>query len=125
MTQVVNMGGVKIGGGKPLALISGPCVIESRKKCLDTARRLVELAKSESIPVVFKASYDKANRSSHTAYRGPGLAEGLEILAEVRSTYHVPVLTDVHSAIDIAAVAAVVDVIQIPAFLCRQTDILI
>jgi 2-dehydro-3-deoxyphosphooctonate aldolase (KDO 8-P synthase) len=125
MTQVVNMGGVRIGGKKPLAFISGPCVIESRKKCLDTARRLVELAKAESIPLVFKASYDKANRSSHTAYRGPGLAAGLEILAEVRETFKVPVLTDVHAAADVAAVAAVVDVIQIPAFLCRQTDILI
>ncbi len=125
MTTVVNMGGVKIGGKSPLALIAGPCVIESRKGCLDLARRLVELAAAEKIPLVFKASYDKANRSSHDAFRGPGLKAGLEVLAEVRETYKVPVLTDVHAAVDVAAVAAVVDVIQIPAFLCRQTDLLI
>jgi len=125
MTKMVNMGRVKIGGGKPLTLICGPCVIESRKSCITLAKKLVELAAAESIPLVFKASYDKANRSSHAAYRGPGLVAGLEILAEIRDTFQVPVLTDVHTAADVAAVAAVVDVIQIPAFLCRQTDILI
>ncbi|HMO04099.1 MAG TPA: 3-deoxy-8-phosphooctulonate synthase [Kiritimatiellia bacterium] len=125
MTTVVNMGGVKIGGKAPLALIAGPCVIESRKGCLDLARRLVELAAAEKIPLVFKASYDKANRSSVDGFRGPGLKAGLEVLAEVRATFQVPVLTDVHRAEDVPAVAAVVDVLQIPAFLCRQTDLLI
>lgn len=125
MTKMVHMGGVRIGGKAPLALIAGPCVIESRKGCLDLARRLVELARAEQIPLVFKASYDKANRSSHTAFRGPGLTAGLDVLAEIRETFNVPVLTDVHNAADVAAVAAVVDVLQIPAFLCRQTDLLI
>ena len=125
MTKMVHMGGVRIGGKAPLALIAGPCVIENRKGCLDLARRLVELARAEQIPLVFKASYDKANRSSHTAFRGPGLTAGLDVLAEIRETFNVPVLTDVHNAADVAAVAAVVDVLQIPAFLCRQTDLLI
>lgn len=125
MTCVVNAGGVRIGGAKPLALIAGPCVIESKKGCLELAKRLVDLARAENIPFIFKASYDKANRSSVAAFRGPGLHAGLEVLAEVRERFKVPVLTDVHQAHDVAAVAAVVDVIQIPAFLCRQTDLLI
>lgn len=119
------MGGVSIGGKSPLALIAGPCVIESRKGCLDVAKRLVDLAGEEKIPLVFKASYDKANRSSIDAFRGPGIEAGLEILAEVGSTLKIPVLTDVHAAEDVEAVAAVVDVLQIPAFLCRQTDLLV
>ena len=125
MTKLVKMGPVAIGGGRPLVLIAGPCVIESRKDCLAIARKLAALAKAEKIPFIFKASYDKANRSSHAAYRGPGLSAGLDVLAEVRDELSVPVLTDVHSAAEVPAVAAVVDVIQIPAFLCRQTDILL
>jgi 2-dehydro-3-deoxyphosphooctonate aldolase (KDO 8-P synthase) len=114
-----------IGGKGPLALISGPCVIESRKGCLDLAKRLVKLAESEGIPFVFKASYDKANRTSVDSYRGPGIIEGLEILQEVRETLGVPVTTDVHTSGEATLAAKVVDAIQIPAFLCRQTDLLL
>lgn len=123
MTRTVNIGGVKIGGRNPLALIAGPCVIESRDGCLDIARRLARLAREEEIPLIFKASYDKANRSSHSSFRGPGLVSGLEILAEVRKRCGIPVLTDVHSVGEVEEVAAVVDALQIPAFLCRQTDV--
>jgi 2-dehydro-3-deoxyphosphooctonate aldolase (KDO 8-P synthase) len=125
MPVVVNVGGVKIGGAHPLVLIAGPCVIESRAMCLDLAGRLVKLAQAEKVPLIFKASYDKANRSSHTAFRGPGLSAGLDVLAEVKAKYRVPVLTDVHTADEARAAASVVDMIQIPAFLCRQTDLLI
>lgn len=125
MIKAVNIGGVKIGGCHPLVLICGPCVIESRALCLDLADRLVELAGKESIPLIFKASYDKANRSSVDAYRGPGLKAGLDILAEVKARHKVPVLTDVHTVDESIAAAKVVDIIQIPAFLCRQTDLLI
>lgn len=119
------MGGVPIGGRKPLALMCGPCVIESRKGCIGLAEKLAELADREGIPLVFKASYDKANRSSLSSYRGPGLEAGLEILAEVRERFKIPVLTDVHTPEEAAAAARMVDVIQIPAFLCRQTDLLV
>jgi len=125
MGKAVTIGTVMIGGGAPLALIAGPCVIESRRGCLDLAARLVKLAREESIPFVFKASYDKANRTSLDSYRGPGLEEGLAILAEVRSRFGVPVLTDVHTEEQARRAAAVVDAIQIPAFLCRQTDLLL
>jgi 2-dehydro-3-deoxyphosphooctonate aldolase (KDO 8-P synthase) len=125
MGKRISIGGVKIGGREPLGLIAGPCVIESRAGCLDLAGRLARLAKSENVPFVFKASYDKANRTSISAYRGPGIDEGLEILAEVRAKYGVPVLTDVHTAEEATKAAKVVDVIQIPAFLCRQTDLLL
>jgi 2-dehydro-3-deoxyphosphooctonate aldolase (KDO 8-P synthase) len=125
MTKTITIGNVKVGGKNPLVLIAGPCVIESRKLCLDLAGRLAKLARAEKIPLIFKASYDKANRSSHKSWRGVGLAEGLEILAEVKETYGLPVLTDVHSEVEVCAVAAVIDVLQIPAFLCRQTDLVI
>ena len=124
MARTVNIAGVKIGGKSPLALIAGPCVIESRELCLDLARRLARLAREEAIPFIFKASCDKANRSSHKSFRGPGMARGLEILAEVKRRYAVPVLTDVHSVEQVKPAAAVVDVLQIPAFLCRQTDLI-
>jgi 2-dehydro-3-deoxyphosphooctonate aldolase (KDO 8-P synthase) len=114
---------VKIGGTAPLALIAGPCVIEGRKKCLDLAARLVELARAEKIPLIFKASYDKANRSSVKSYRGPGIAEGIDILAEVKSRFNVPILTDVHAVEEVLLAAQVADVLQLPAFLCRQTDL--
>ena len=123
--KAVNVAGVKFGGRKSLALIAGPCVIESRKGCIDLAGRLVRLAKEEDIPFVFKASYDKANRSSHKSFRGPGIDEGLDILAEIKERYGVPVLTDVHSVAEVDAVAKVVDILQIPAFLCRQTDLIV
>jgi 2-dehydro-3-deoxyphosphooctonate aldolase (KDO 8-P synthase) len=120
---MVRVGTVGVGAGEPLALIAGPCVIESRESCLEIARRLRDLADREAIPLVFKASYDKANRSSHASFRGPGLQRGLEILAEVRATTGVPVLTDVHGVEEVDPVARVVDALQIPAFLCRQTDL--
>ena len=124
-TKVVKIGGVPIGGGRPLVMIAGPCVIESRAGCLDLAKRLARLAQQEKIPLIFKASYDKANRSSHKSYRGPGLAAGLAVLQEVKDVTGLPVLTDVHSAQEAMLAARVVDVIQIPAFLCRQTDLLL
>lgn len=123
--KTVDVGGVCAGGKRPLMLIAGPCVIESREGCLDIAGRLARLARTLKIPLVFKASYDKANRSSVRAFRGPGLAAGLEILKEVKDRYGVPVLTDIHTAAEAAQAAKVVDIIQIPAFLCRQTDLVV
>jgi 2-dehydro-3-deoxyphosphooctonate aldolase (KDO 8-P synthase) len=114
--------GFEIGLDQPFFLIAGPCVIESEQLQMDTAGALKEITTSLGIPFIFKSSYDKANRSSGTSFRGPGMQKGLEILAKVKRELGVPVLTDVHSETDIAAVAAVVDVLQTPAFLCRQTD---
>jgi 2-dehydro-3-deoxyphosphooctonate aldolase (KDO 8-P synthase) len=125
MTKTINVKGVKFGGNNPLALIAGPCVIESREGCMAIADKLVKLAKKQNIPLVFKASYDKANRTSINSYRGPGIAKGLEILAEIREKYNVPVLTDVHSVEEIHIASQVVDIIQLPAFLIRQTDIVV
>jgi len=125
MATAVNVGRIKIGGKNPLVLIAGPCVIESRQACLSIAGKLTELCRRQKIPFIFKASYDKANRTSLRSYRGPGLVKGLEILMEVKENFGVPVLTDVHSAEDVSEVAVVADVVQIPAFLCRQTDIVI
>ena len=120
-----KVGNVRLGGNSPLALIAGPCVIESRKQCMNIAGRLASLAESERMPFIFKASYDKANRSSRASFRGPGLVQGLEILAEVRATYGVPVLTDVHSETEVPLAARVADMLQCPAFLCRQTDLIL
>ena len=114
--------GFDVGLDKPLFLIAGPCVIESRQLALDTAGQLKEICAEVGIPFIYKSSYDKANRSSAQTFRGPGIAEGLDILAAVKQQIGVPVLTDVHAESEIAAVAAVVDVLQTPAFLCRQTD---
>ena len=111
-----------VGLDKPLFLIAGPCVIESQQMALDTAGSLKEICGELGIPFIYKSSYDKANRSSGGSYRGMGIDKGLEILAHVRKTIGVPVLTDVHAIDEIAPVAAVVDVLQTPAFLCRQTD---
>jgi 2-dehydro-3-deoxyphosphooctonate aldolase (KDO 8-P synthase) len=118
----MNLCGFEIGLDQPFFLIAGPCVIESEQLQMDTAGTLKEITASLGIPFIFKSSYDKANRSSGTSFRGPGMVKGLEILAKVKRDLGVPVLTDVHSEADIAAVAAVVDVLQTPAFLCRQTD---
>ena len=114
--------GFEIGLDKPFFLIAGPCVIESEQLQMDTAGTLKEITASLGIAFIFKSSYDKANRSSGTTFRGPGMQAGLEILAKVKRELGVPVLTDVHSEAHIAEVAAVVDVLQTPAFLCRQTD---
>jgi len=114
--------GFDIGLQRPFFLIAGPCVIESEQLQMDVAGQLKEIAGSLGIPFIFKSSFDKANRSSGTSYRGPGMARGLEILARVKQELGVPVLTDVHTEAEISAVAAVVDVLQTPAFLCRQTD---
>ncbi|MBK7135288.1 MAG: 3-deoxy-8-phosphooctulonate synthase [Rhodocyclales bacterium] len=114
--------GFEAGLQHPLFLIAGPCVIESRELAVEVAGRLKELCAGLGIPFIFKSSYDKANRSSGTSYRGLGMEKGLEILADVKKTIGVPVLTDVHDVSEIDAVAAVVDVLQTPAFLCRQTD---
>ena len=124
-TRRVRAGTVEIGGGAPLALIAGPCVIESRDAALRHADRLAALAARAGLPLVYKSSFDKANRTALGSFRGVGLHDGLAILAEVRRTTGLPVLTDVHDETQIAAVAEVADVLQTPAFLCRQTDFIV
>jgi 2-dehydro-3-deoxyphosphooctonate aldolase (KDO 8-P synthase) len=114
--------GFEAGLDRPLFLIAGPCAIESRQMALDTAGQIKEIAAALRVPFIYKSSFDKANRSSGRSFRGPGIDEGLRILAEVRRQIGVPVLTDVHDIEQIGPVAAVVDVLQTPAFLCRQTD---
>lgn len=118
-----KVGDVQIGSG--FFLIAGPCVIESEAHALKMAQSIREITRKLSVPFIFKASYDKANRTSLKSFRGPGLAEGLRILKRVRDVAAVPVLTDVHQAADVQQVAQAVDVLQIPAFLCRQTDLLV
>jgi len=117
--------GVTAGGATPLFLIAGPCVIESEEKALALAGKIKRICAGLGIPFIFKASYDKANRSSVRSYRGPGLARGLEILGRIKKELSVPVLSDVHETSQVAGAAEVLDVIQIPAFLCRQTDLLV
>jgi len=114
--------GFEVGLDKPLFLIAGPCVVESEQLQMDVAGQLKEVTSALGIPFIFKSSYDKANRSSGKSYRGPGMEKGLEILAKVRKTLGVPVLTDVHTEEEVPVVAKIVDVLQTPAFLCRQTD---
>jgi 2-dehydro-3-deoxyphosphooctonate aldolase (KDO 8-P synthase) len=121
----VSVGEFSLGEPHPLVLFAGPCVIESPQHAHDLAGRLVEIAKRVGIPYVFKASYDKANRTSGTSFRGPGLDEGLRTLAAIKSAFTVPILTDIHEPAHAAQAARVADVLQIPAFLCRQTDILV
>ena len=124
MPTAVEIGKVKIGGDA-LFLIAGPCVIESEELVLKTAEQIARIAASHQIPLVFKSSYDKANRSAVTSYRGMGMEEGLRILQKVKSEVGVPVLSDVHAPDEATAAAEVLDILQIPAFLCRQTDLLI
>jgi len=124
-TREVVIGPVRAGGNQPPVLICGPCVIESEEHALMIARRVKEAAAAAGFPVIFKASYDKANRSSVSSYRGPGPAEGLRVLGAIRQEVGIPVLTDIHEADQAEAAAAVCDVLQIPAFLCRQTDLLV
>ena len=121
----VRVGNIEIGAGRPLAVIAGPCVIESRESALKHASLLKEAADRVGVPYIFKSSYDKANRSSVDSYRGPGLGKGLEILAAVKQKTGVPILTDVHEREQVASVREVADVLQIPAFLCRQTDFVV
>ncbi|WP_374584883.1 3-deoxy-8-phosphooctulonate synthase [Pseudoduganella sp.] len=118
----MKLAGFEVGLDKPFFLIAGTCVIESRQMAFDTAGALKEMTAELGIPFIYKSSFDKANRTSGTSYRGPGMEKGLEILGDVKRELQVPVLTDVHTVEEIAAVASVVDVIQTPAFLCRQTD---
>jgi 2-dehydro-3-deoxyphosphooctonate aldolase (KDO 8-P synthase) len=125
MSKNFTVNGVGFGNRHPLALIAGPCVIESRKNIMDIAARLVRMANRLDVPLVFKASYDKANRTSIHSYRGPGISKGLEILAEVREKYNIPILTDVHNVEEIHIASQVVDIIQLPAFLVRQTDFVV
>jgi 2-dehydro-3-deoxyphosphooctonate aldolase (KDO 8-P synthase) len=117
--------GFDVGLDQPIFLIAGTCVIESRQMAMDTAGTLKEITSALGIPFIYKSSFDKANRSSGTSFRGPGMDKGLEILADVRREIGVPVLTDIHSIEEIAAVSSVVDVLQTPAFLCRQTDFIV
>jgi 2-dehydro-3-deoxyphosphooctonate aldolase (KDO 8-P synthase) len=122
----VQVADLKLGGrDKPLFVIAGPCIIESEAMALRVADALAGICAKLKLPYIFKASYDKANRSAHDSFRGPGLHDGLTILAKVKQQIGVPVLTDVHSAAECAAVAEVADVLQIPAFLCRQTDLVL
>jgi 2-dehydro-3-deoxyphosphooctonate aldolase (KDO 8-P synthase) len=121
----VTVGGIPIGAGRPLVLIGGPCAIESEEHALSTAEALTAIAGARRVPFVYKSSYDKANRSSVQSYRGPGLREGLRILDKVRTAMGVPVLSDVHQVSEVAPAAEVLDVLQIPAFLCRQTDLVV
>jgi 2-dehydro-3-deoxyphosphooctonate aldolase (KDO 8-P synthase) len=125
MAHLVDIGTFTVGQGQRPFLIAGPCVIESEQLVIETAGRIAEIAKALGVPYVFKSSFDKANRTSITSFRGPGLEQGLEVLAKVKKQIGVPVLTDVHTEIQATQAGRIVDVLQIPAFLCRQTDLLI
>jgi len=125
MSHLVRVGKITLGAGCPLCVIAGPCVIESEQHTLKMAERLASAVLSLRLPYIFKASYDKANRTSMDSYRGPGLQRGLEILARVKREFGIPILTDVHEVAQVGPVAEVCDVIQIPAFLSRQTDLLV
>ncbi len=125
MTRELHIGDIAIGGAHPLAVIAGPCVIESEGHALECAGQLKEIFGEAGIPFIFKSSYDKANRTSIDSYRGPGIEEGLRILQKVRQDLGVPVLSDVHTEEEVSAAAEVLDVLQIPAFLCRQTDLVL
>ncbi|MDH4083030.1 MAG: 3-deoxy-8-phosphooctulonate synthase [Nitrospira sp.] len=124
MAQLVDIGSFKVGQGQPPFLIAGPCVIESEQVVMETAGRIAEIAQSLGMPYIFKSSFDKANRTSITSFRGPGLEKGLAILKNVKDQLALPVLTDVHTEEQATEAGKVVDVLQIPAFLCRQTDLL-
>ncbi|SVC58853.1 uncharacterized protein METZ01_LOCUS311707 [marine metagenome] len=123
-TKLVKVGKVEIGAGRPIALIAGPCVIESQKHALNTAEKIKQAANDANIPFIFKASYDKANRSSIDSFRGPGLIKGLKSLEKIKQELDIPILSDVHTEEEIEPAAQVLDVLQIPAFLCRQTNLI-
>jgi 2-dehydro-3-deoxyphosphooctonate aldolase (KDO 8-P synthase) len=124
-SREVKIGDILIGEKNPLALIAGPCVIESEKQTLETAEKIKRISEDCGIPLIFKSSYDKANRTSLNSYRGPGLEPGLKILNKVKTELGLPVLSDVHSEEEVKPAAEILDVLQIPAFLCRQTDLLV
>jgi 2-dehydro-3-deoxyphosphooctonate aldolase (KDO 8-P synthase) len=123
--QTVDIGEIRVGGGHPLVLVAGPCVLESEAHALGLAAAIAAIARRRGVPCVFKASYDKANRTSAGSFRGPGLEEGLRILSRIRSETGLPILTDIHDPGQAAPAAEVADVLQIPAFLCRQTDLIL
>jgi len=125
VSNLIKTGNVVIGRGAPLALIAGPCVIEDYETTREIAAAIKDTTDKLEIPFIFKASYDKANRTSATSYRGPGIDDGLKVLAEIKKEFGIPILSDVHRISEISAAARVLDIIQIPAFLCRQTDVII
>ena len=125
VTQPISVGPFDIGGNSPLVLIAGPCVIESEKIVRDIAEKLKQITEVLRVPFIFKASYDKANRSSIKSFRGPGLKEGLKILQKLKTDLDIPILSDVHKEEEVLPAAEVLDILQIPAFLCRQTDLLV
>jgi 2-dehydro-3-deoxyphosphooctonate aldolase (KDO 8-P synthase) len=124
-TREIQLGSLRLGAANPLFLIAGPCVIESESHARKMAEHVAKIAHDASVPYIFKASYDKANRSSIKAFRGPGLTEGLRMLAKIKSDLHLPILTDIHEPSQAAPAAEVADILQIPAFLARQTDLLL
>ena len=125
MNRIISLGKIKLGGAHPFVLIAGPCVIEGRTFALRLAQTLKKIAQEAGVPFIFKASYDKANRTSLNSFRGPGLIKGLAVLKDIKERIGVPILSDVHGVEDVAAAAKVLDIIQIPAFLCRQTDLIV
>jgi 2-dehydro-3-deoxyphosphooctonate aldolase (KDO 8-P synthase) len=125
MTKQIKVGNIKIGNNNPLVLIAGPCVIESERLCLEAAKRICQITTRLDIPYIFKSSFDKANRLSIDSYRGPGLNKGLAVLSKIKQKLNLPILSDVHCKEEIKEAARVLDIIQIPAFLCRQTDIVV
>ncbi|OHB41250.1 MAG: 3-deoxy-8-phosphooctulonate synthase [Planctomycetes bacterium GWB2_41_19] len=125
MVKIVNVRNLAIGQRQPLAFIAGPCVIESHESCLKLADQLKTIFQAKKLPFIFKASYDKANRTSVNSYRGPGVKEGIKILADIKKRLDLPILSDVHSEEEIPIVSETLDIIQIPAFLCRQTDLIL
>jgi 2-dehydro-3-deoxyphosphooctonate aldolase (KDO 8-P synthase) len=124
-TREVQAGQVVIGAGNPIVFIAGPCVIESEKHALNCAEKILKIMEKAGIPYIYKSSYDKANRTSVSSYRGPGIKKGLEILKKVKETFNIPVLSDVHKEEEIDQASDVLDILQVPAFLCRQTDLVV
>ncbi len=125
MTREINIANTKLGGNNPLFIIAGPCVIENEEIVFYTAERLKEICRGLGLPLIFKSSYDKANRTSLSSFRGPGIEKGLRILSDVRSRFKIPVISDVHSVEEVKSASQVLDAIQIPAFLSRQTDLIL
>jgi len=125
MVKTVKIDHIEIGGNNPIVLIAGPCVIESEDQVRKTVKGLKEITKEINIPFIFKSSYDKANRTSIKSYRGPGLKKGLEILEKIKGEFNIPLLIDVHQIEEVESVSGVADILQVPAFLCRQTDFII